>query len=121
RSIVTIRGDGLFDPGSATLAAEREPLMLRIADAVNSVQGRVLITGHTDNVPIRSARFPSNWHLSQDRAKSVAELLGRKITQPSRLLAEGRAESEPVAPNDSPANRARNRRVEITVFVSKPA
>lgn len=121
RSIVTIRGDGLFDPGSATLAAEREPLMLRIADAVNSVQGRVLITGHTDNVPIRSARFPSNWHLSQDRAKSVAELIGRKITQPSRLLAEGRAESEPVAPNDTPANRARNRRVEITVFVSKPA
>ncbi|PPE70797.1 DotU family type VI secretion system protein [Caldimonas thermodepolymerans] len=121
RSIVTLRGDGLFAPGSATLAEEREPLMLRIADALNSVQGKVLVTGHTDNVPIRSARFPSNWHLSQERARSVAALLSRKITQPQRLLAEGRAESEPVAPNDTPANRAKNRRVEITVFVSQQA
>ncbi|MCW7540739.1 DotU family type VI secretion system protein [Aquabacterium sp. A7-Y] len=121
RSIVTIRGDGLFDPGSATLAAAREPLMLRIADAVNSVNGRVLITGHTDNQPIRSARFPSNWHLSQDRAKSVANLLAGKMDA-SRLQAEGRADSEAIAPNDSAAGRARNRRVEITVFVSnKPA
>ncbi|AKJ28866.1 DotU family type VI secretion system protein [Caldimonas brevitalea] len=120
RSIVTIRGDGLFEPGSATLESGREALMLRIADAVQSVTGLALVTGHTDNQPIRSARFPSNWHLSQERAKSVATLLGRRITDVSRLQAEGRADSEPVAPNDSANGRAKNRRVEITVFVTKP-
>lgn len=121
RSIIIVRGDGLFQPASATLDPGRVPLMLRIGDALNSVSGRVLVTGHTDNQPIRSARFPSNWHLSQERAKSVGELLASKITQPGRIQAEGRAESEPAAPNDTPANRARNRRVEITVFVNKAA
>jgi type VI secretion system protein ImpK len=121
RSIITVRGDGLFQPASATLDQGRIPLMLRIGEALNSVQGRVLITGHTDNLPIRSARFPSNWHLSQERAKSVADLLATRLTQPGRIQAEGRAETEPVAPNDTPANRARNRRVEITVFVNNAA
>ncbi len=121
RSIVTVRGDGLFQPASATLDAGRVPLMLRIGDAINSVSGRVLVTGHTDNQPIRSARFPSNWHLSQERAKSVGELLATKVNQVGRIQVEGRAESEPVSPNDTPAGRAKNRRVEITVFVNKPA
>jgi type VI secretion system protein ImpK len=119
RSIVTIRGDGLFDAGSAGLKPVREPLMLRIGDALASLPGRVLVTGHTDNVPINSARFPSNWHLSQERAKTVAEILSRKVTPASRLQPEGRADSEPVAPNDSIQGRAQNRRVEVTLYVSK--
>jgi type VI secretion system protein ImpK len=119
RSIVTIRGDGLFDAGSAGLKSVREPLMLRIGDALASLPGRVLVTGHTDNVPINSARFPSNWHLSQERAKTVAEILSRKVTPASRLQPEGRADSEPVAPNDSIQGRAQNRRVEVTLYVSK--
>jgi type VI secretion system protein ImpK len=119
RSIVTISGDGLFDAGNASLRSEREPLMLRIADAMASLPGNILITGHTDNQPITSARFPSNWHLSQERAKSVTGLLSRKIPQTGRLQPEGRADSEPVSPNDSAQGRAKNRRVEITLFVSK--
>jgi type VI secretion system protein ImpK len=119
RSIVTVRGDGLFEAGSAGLKAEREPLMLRIADALASLPGLVLITGHTDSQPITSARFPSNWHLSQERAKTVAGVLAKKVPQSQRLQAEGRADTEPLAPNDSSDGRSRNRRVEVTLFVTK--
>lgn len=117
-SVVTILGDGLFAPGSAAVSPAFEPLLLRIGDGLNATPGRVLVTGHTDNVPIRTARFPSNWHLSQERASSVVQILATKVT-PSRMTAEGRGESEPVAPNDTAANRARNRRVEITLAVAK--
>jgi len=118
QSVVTILGDGLFGPGSASISPGVAPLMQRIADALNGVPGRVLVTGHTDSVPIRSVRFPSNWHLSQERANAVVQLLQTTVA-PSRLTAEGRADSAPVAPNDSPANRAKNRRVEITLAVAK--
>ena len=117
RSLVTLRGDGLFAAGSSELAPQFLPLLTRIADALNRVPGPVLITGHTDNQPIRSLRFPSNWHLSQQRAQSVQQLLARYVL-PARLSAEGRADAEPVASNDNAADRARNRRVEITLFVS---
>ena len=120
-SVVTIRGDGLFAPGSASISPEFEPLMARIADALNSVPGPVLITGHTDNPPIRSVRFPSNWHLSQERARSVAQLLAAKVAPPTRLTAEGRADTEPIASNDTPEGRARNRRVEVTLFRPRAA
>ena len=117
KSIVTIRGDGLFQPGSATVSANYLPLLTRIAEALNSVPGQVQVTGHTDNRPIRSVRFPSNWHLSQERARSVLQLLAEKLPG-ARLSAEGRADAEPVDSNDTPAERARNRRVEITLFVA---
>ena len=119
RSVITIRGDGFFEPGSATVADKVLPLLIRIGEALNSVPGSVLITGHTDNQPIRSARFPSNWHLSQERALAVQQLLATAV-KPERMKAEGRAESEPVAGNATPQDRARNRRVEITLFVAKP-
>ena len=120
RSVVTLRGDGAFAPGSATLLADREPLMARIADALTQVSGSVLVTGHTDNQPIaRSARFPSNWHLSEERARTVRDLLvGRKVAS-DRIRAEGRADAEPLVANDTPGNRALNRRVEITLVVGR--
>lgn len=119
RSVVTVRGDGLFAPASATLTPEREALMKRIADALASVQGAVLVTGHTDNVRIHTARFPSNWHLSEERARTVRDILQRDGVTPERLKAEGRADGEAIAANDTPANRALNRRVEITLFVPR--
>jgi type VI secretion system protein ImpK len=120
RSVVTIRGDGAFAPGSATLLAERETLMGRIADALAQVSGQVLVTGHTDSQPIaRSARFPSNWHLSEARARSVRELLVARKVAADRIRAEGRADAEPLVANDTAANRAMNRRVEITLVVGR--
>jgi type VI secretion system protein ImpK len=120
RSIVTIKGDGFFQPGSDRITDRVLPLLQRISEALNSVPGKVLITGHTDSRPIRSARFPSNWHLSQARAESVAKILTTSGTPGDRLRAEGRADAEPVADNETAENRARNRRVEITLFVANP-
>jgi len=117
RSVVLIQGDGLFEPASATLAPRVLPLMARIGEAVAQVKGSVLVRGHSDDRPIRSARFPSNWHLSQARADSVAAVLTPQLGG-ARIETEGRAESEPVASNDTPEGRARNRRVEIIVFPS---
>jgi type VI secretion system protein ImpK len=75
RSIVTLLGDGLFAPASATVAASRVPLFGQIAATLTKLPGTVVVTGHTDNIPIGTARFPSNWHLSEGRARAVRELL----------------------------------------------
>jgi len=116
RSVVVIKGDGLFGPGSAEVSAELRPLVLRIGEALQRLKGPVQITGHTDNQPIRSLRFPSNWHLSQARAEAFRNLLAERV-EPARLRAEGRADAEAVADNSSPAGRAKNRRVEVTLMV----
>ncbi len=115
RSVVIVRGDGLFAPASASLVPEREALMQRIGQALARVGGRVLVSGYTDTTPIRTLSFPSNWHLSDKRAQVVADLLVANGVPRERVRSEGRAEGDPVAPNDTPANRALNRRVEITL------
>ncbi len=120
RSVVTIVGD-LFGSGNATVSAAYRPVVQRIGEELERVPGLVKVTGHTDNQPIRSVRFPSNWHLSQERARAVGDMLADKLTNPRRVSIEGRADSEPVAPNDTAANRARNRRVEVTLLLAPPA
>ncbi len=112
-STIVIRSDRLFASGSARLESGVEPVILRVAEALERVPGAILVTGHTDDVPIRTARFPSNWELSTARAASVVNLIAGKLKEPARVRAEGLADSAPVAPNDSAANRARNRRVTI--------
>lgn len=116
RSVVTIRGDQLFASGSASIADDFQPLLLRIAEAIRKVNGQVLVTGHSDNRPIATLRYPSNWKLSQDRAQQVMDVLAAKTGQPARFRAEGRSDTEAKASNDTAEGRARNRRVEITVF-----
>jgi type VI secretion system protein ImpK len=116
RSIVTIIGDGLFKPGEVAVAREDQWLLLRIADALTKVRGQVDVTGHTDNQPIRSLRFPSNWELSKARAQSVVSMLETRVNR-ERFRADGAGETEPVASNDTPEGRARNRRVEIVLHV----
>jgi type VI secretion system protein ImpK len=113
RSTIVVRADRLFASGSARLERGVEPIILRIAEALERVPGQILVTGHTDDVPIRTARFHSNWELSTARAETVVGLMAGKISDAKRLRAEGLADSEPVAPNDSEANRARNRRVVV--------
>lgn len=120
RSVIVMTGDRFFDPGSASLDPSLRPLLTRIAEALRPLPGQVLITGHTDSVPIRTARFPSNWHLSQARADSVREGLAERVPA-ARLRAEGRADAEPVADNATPAGRARNRRVVITLWLKQPS
>jgi len=116
RSIVTILGDGLFKPGEVIPGSEILWLLNRIGDALATVPGLVEVVGYTDNKPIRTLRFPSNWELSRARADSVAKLLNARV-QAGRISAEGRGEADPIASNDTPEGRAKNRRVEITVYV----
>ena len=116
RSMVRIKSDTLFRSGSATVEARFFPIMERIAKAINAVPGRILIVGHSDNIPINTAQFPSNWELSRKRAVNVLTELGRHLDNPDRMAPEGRADTEPVASNDTKANRALNRRVEIYVY-----
>jgi type VI secretion system protein ImpK len=115
--VVIIGGDGLFASGSSEVRSDSVPVLLAIADALSKVQGRVMITGHTDSVPIRSLRYPSNWHLSEARANAVQQILTTRVA-PDRLSSEGLADTRPVAPNDSAANRAQNRRVEIMLLTA---
>jgi type VI secretion system protein ImpK len=119
RSVVTIRADSVFPAGSATLKPEQFESMGRIADALARGGGQILVTGHTDSTPMRSARFPSNWHISGERARAIRDLLIARKFPADRIQAEGRADSEPVAPNDTSINRTLNRRIEIRLIVGR--
>lgn len=121
QSVVTLKGDGLFASASTEVRGRYDAVIQRIAAAMNNVSGKILVIGYSDNVPIRSARFASNYELSLARAQSVQTLLQQQLAQPSRVRAEGRGESHPLVPNTSAENRARNRRVEITLLVAPDA
>jgi type VI secretion system protein ImpK len=118
RSVVVLRGDGLFASGSTEVKSRYLPVLARVSEALNTVSGTVLVTGYTDNVPIRSGRFPSNYELSQARADVVRGMIDQRLTVQNRTRAQGRADTDPVAPNDSAENRSRNRRVEVTLLLS---
>ena len=115
RSTVRLRGDSFFASGSAEPTTASLPVLRRIGEALAQVPGEVLIAGHSDNQPIRSLRYPSNWHLSTARAQAVMGTLAAQV-DPARMRADGKADAEPIAPNDTPADRARNRRVEIVLI-----
>ena len=114
RSVVTLRGDGLFAPGSAQVDEQYGATLQHVARALNAVPGQVRVTGHTDNQPIRSPRFPSNWHLSQD-ARRCGGGAARRARRRSRAACAPKAAPTPSRwrPNGTPEQRARNRRVEI--------
>jgi len=118
RSVVVLKGDLSFDPGSAQISARMRPVLDKVGKALAGMPGSVLISGHTDSVPIRTARFPSNWHLSRDRADAVLAYLSRTVPR-GRMQAEGRADTETLASNETPQGRADNRRVEINLFVTQ--
>jgi len=120
RSVVTLSADALFVPGTAELQPRQRERLRRVAQALRGLPGRVEVMGHTDDRPLESLRFPSNWHLSRERAKAVAAALVEAGLPAQRVRAEGRAETEPRAPNDSPAGRARNRRVEVLLLLPRP-
>ena len=114
-AMILLKGDRLFAAGSSRPDARVQPVIEKVAAALDKVPGSVIVTGHTDDQPIRTARFPSNWELSTERARNVVALMAAEMKDPARLRAEGLADSEPLAPNDSAANRAKNRRVAIIV------
>lgn len=122
RSTITLRGDGVFASGSVEVSRAFEPLLARIGDALKPVPGKVVVIGHTDNTaPGFSARLPSNWELSKARAGAVVRLLAERAGLPERYSIEGLGDTEPLVPNNSAVNRARNRRVDIVVLTPAAA
>jgi len=107
----------LFDSGSATVLDQFKPIAARVAAALDKEAGYIKVIGHTDNTPIGSSnvRFPSNYQLSVERAKSVATLLKPALAKPERLQTDGKGETAPIADNKTPEGRAKNRRVEIVI------
>ena len=120
--IIRIQEKGSFPSGSADFNAGFLDVIDRISDAVVRSPGRVVVAGHTDDIPIFTTRFRSNWELSSARAVTVvhALLMNPGVAQ-DRILIEGHAESRPLVPNDSPENRARNRRVELILVRGEEA
>ncbi|WP_432455112.1 type VI secretion system protein TssL, long form [Agarivorans sp. QJM3NY_29] len=113
---ITIHSSELFAPGSAEVKSALVPILQKLSRALESTSGRILITGHTDNQPIFTSRYPSNWHLSLARATAVANTMSVGTLLQGRLWPEGRGDSEPRASNDSESARALNRRVEIDLL-----
>jgi type VI secretion system protein ImpK len=122
RSVVALRGDGLFDSGSAVASEAALPVLNRLAATLDRVPGELLITGYTDDQPIRDSRFASNLALSLARAEAVRQWLisaGLDTRRPVNVA--GRGDQQPIDSNATAAGRARNRRVEIAVYPVSPA
>jgi len=116
RMIIALPNDILFDSGSTTVKPEGQKAMAKVAQVLATVNDRnFLVAGHTDNIPIKTSRHPSNWELSTERAVNVLQLLVKKGMSPKVLSAAGYSEFDPVVANDNDKNRAQNRRIEIVL------
>ncbi|MCM2680547.1 flagellar motor protein MotB [Echinimonas agarilytica] len=118
--IIRIREQGAFPSGSAFLQPKFKPIVREVASLLKDVPGEVTISGHTDDNTISSELYRSNWDLSSQRAVAVAhEMMNAEGFEDSRMMVVGRADSMPLVPNSSDANRRKNRRVEISIMQGK--
>ena len=117
RMVVELSNNILFDSGRARLKPEGQAALTEIAAVLQTIRNREFqVGGHTDNVPMRSSRFASNWHLSTARAVVVARFLIQAGVPANRLSAAGYADTQPTASNDTPEGRQANRRIEIVLM-----
>jgi chemotaxis protein MotB len=115
--VISLPEAGSFPPGQAELSEAVQRVMLGLAERLSALPNAIRVEGHTDDVPIHTALFASNWELSTARATAVVQfLIEEGGIEPARLSATGYAEYRPRQANDSPAARARNRRVDIVIL-----
>jgi type VI secretion system protein ImpK len=105
----------LFESGKADVREKFLPVATKIAQALEKETGWIKVVGHTDSIPIKNVRFPSNFHLSVARSEAVSAVLKKQITAPDRVQTEGKGEDQPIASNDSADGRLQNRRVEVLI------
>ena len=118
--VIRLNDTMLFDPGSAIIKSEAMNTLQKIASTLEKFQNPIVIEGHTDSMPIRNERYPSNWELSTARATNIIKYMTDKYKfPPSRLSAVGYGEYMPLENNDTPIGRAKNRRVDIIVLSSE--
>ena len=104
-----------FEPGQAVVKESFKPVAAKIVAYLNDQPGKIRIVGHTDSTPIKNVRFPSNWHLSVERAKAVAAILKTGLKDDGRVETDGKGQDVPIASNDTAEGRAKNRRVEVMI------
>lgn len=114
--VIDISASSLFKPGEASLQPEAAEVLQEVSTILGKEDQPIEVEGHTDDVPIKTPLFPSNWELSSARASSVVRMLIDHGVPQQRLSAVGMASNQPVVANDSPENRAKNRRVRITIL-----
>lgn len=115
--VVSLKEAGFFDSGSASIRPDAIPTITNLIGVIRTYPVHIRIEGHTDNVPIHTARFDSNWELSTARATDMIKLfIARYGIAPNRLSASGYGEYYPVASNDTPEGRAQNRRVDLVLL-----
>jgi chemotaxis protein MotB len=116
--VIRIMESAAFDPGSAELKPQMFPVLEALANELSGLPNQVRIEGHTDNTPIATSRYPSNWELSTARSTGVVRYLVEQLhVDPRRVSALGYAEYRPIADNETALGRARNRRVDIIVLL----
>jgi chemotaxis protein MotB len=114
--IIRVQEQGSFASGSADLQPDFIPVLEKLIDILRDVPGHIAVEGHTDNVPIKTVMYPSNWDLSVARALEVAHgLFDDGLIEQNRFSIKGLADTQPLVPNNTPENRTRNRRVEIVL------
>lgn len=114
--VVDINASALFRLGEAVIQPEAVKTLTEMATVLRDGDQSIEVDGHTDDIPISTLQYPSNWELSSARASSVVRLFIENGVQGSRLSAVGLADNQPIAPNDTPENRAKNRRVTVTIL-----
>jgi chemotaxis protein MotB len=116
RILLRINEHGSFPSGSSIVKGSFLPVLNKLRKSLNDIDGKIIVAGHTDNIPIKTARFRSNWELSSSRAVTVVhELLALDTLAPERFVIEGHGDAHPMVKNDSAKNRALNRRVELII------
>ena len=113
--IIRLCNQVTFDPAQAIVKDQFKPLAARIAALLDKEEGVITVVGHTDNTPMKTVRFPSNFELSVARAKAVAALISSGLADPGRIKVVGRGSDVPIASNATPEGRAKNRRVEVAI------
>ena len=117
RVILRFKDELMFPKGSAELTPQAKAVLLKLGEVLALFDGEIIVAGHTDNLPIHSPKFRSNWDLSAARAVSVVDfLLAHKFVLPRQMAAVGYGPSRPLYPNDTEEHRAANRRVEIILL-----
>lgn len=116
--ITELAGSAMFEPGGTEILAESRRLLLKLIPIMHDTVYKITVEGHSDNIPVRSPLYPSNWELSSARAGSVVRfLIQAGNLDPRRFSAVGHADTQPLRENDTPEDRARNRRVSIVYEV----
>lgn len=117
KMVIQLANNILFDAGKTDVKADGQAALTELASVLTTIKDRAfLVTGHTDNVPIKSSNFKSNWELSTARAVNVVQYLQDGGVAPTKLAAAGYSEFDPVASNDDDAGKALNRRIEIVLM-----